>query len=982
MPAVPEFQSTEQYAFTPLQPTNPGADSAAAGALASGGAQVASAADDLSARLQEHFSDVAAKAQQNQDLTDATALDSRYAVKQAQLQQRYANDADPRTLPDRLGKDQDALKQEMMGQASNARVAALIGRNFDQRASSHTIGALATAFKNNTASQLATITSANDDRIHQMATATPDQFDQAVNMIAASNQASEQGGLLQPGMGRLATSAALREAIQLRALTDPMGAKQLMQKYATVLDGRDLLATADHVQPLAERAQGDAIASGIINGAAASSTAGAPPGSLTNVVHQLESSGSMAAGQTGDGGLAFGPMQVHGPALADVNAKLGTNYTLTQLRDDPVLGRKVGETYLAMQYQKYGRADYALGAYNQGPGAMDAAIQSGKGVAGLPGGGPQYVTKGLALLGQSSQPSQPSQSDTTAASTPGAQPAPVPASGSSAAPAAADGTSPPPTTSSGTAAVPVLATGGAAPDVPAQLAQADQATKGMSLEMRQRVFSRIRQNAVEWQQSHAVELSALDRKLANLNQSYQQGLTKQEPPVEDIQRLLPKEANGIIDQLRLTRAGGDAVSAMRFASPADAEALIQQWSTPGSLAGSKVRMANGVLVGPGTLPQQDGSPGASELPEHMQMRTHILGMLQQAYQQQQTALNKDPAAYVAAEPGLASLAKAAQSGDPADQLAYNDASLAIQTRLGVPPSQQRILTETQVKSEAELLHSVDPAKGSMTAELDNMGKRYGDSFPQAFGELVRYGNIDPAYMVLGSMTEPSQVAARQDLQRVLQLAAQKGGIQMLQKTAPEDEVKAIKSGMGDTLSSFRSAYAYSPGGVALIGNVQGAVEHLATLYAMQGADAPTALDRAYQGIIGNRWDITQDGSLIAPKGKLQDVALSTAQVQSNLKAQDLAPIPDTTTGLRTVSEQQAMALSQAQRAQWRPNADLTGLELIANGRNGEKIPVRWAPDNRRDRSGPGPIVSIKFDKLPVQAPVNDPSAYDPTMTAR
>lgn len=121
---------------------------------------------------------------------------------------------------------------------------------------------------------------------------------------------------------------------------------------------------------------------------------------LTDAVHQLESGGRMQVGRYGadDGGLANGPMQVHQPALTDYNAANGTNYTTAQLRDDPTLGLTVGAGYLAMQRAAFGSDAYALGAYNQGPAAMRAAIANGSGVEGLPNGGPSYVARGLALL--------------------------------------------------------------------------------------------------------------------------------------------------------------------------------------------------------------------------------------------------------------------------------------------------------------------------------------------------------------------------------------------------------------------------------------------------------------------------------------------------------------------------------------------------------------------------------------------------------
>ena len=134
------------------------------------------------------------------------------------------------------------------------------------------------------------------------------------------------------------------------------------------------------------------------------SAAASTTGDITRTVHQLESAGRMRVGEVGDivngAPTAFGPMQVHQGALTDVNRAMNTNYTTADLANDPNLGMRVGQAYLQMMQQRYpGRPDYAMGAYNQGPGAMDAAIRSGQGTAGLPGGGPGYVRRGMAALG-------------------------------------------------------------------------------------------------------------------------------------------------------------------------------------------------------------------------------------------------------------------------------------------------------------------------------------------------------------------------------------------------------------------------------------------------------------------------------------------------------------------------------------------------------------------------------------------------------
>jgi hypothetical protein len=121
---------------------------------------------------------------------------------------------------------------------------------------------------------------------------------------------------------------------------------------------------------------------------------------IPGAVHQLESGGRLQPGIVGDGGAANGPMQVHQGALDDVNRATGNNYTLDQVRADPLLGKRVGDTYLQMQAQRFGRPDYALGAYNAGPTAMQNAIATGQGVAGLPPSAQQYVQRGLSMLQQ------------------------------------------------------------------------------------------------------------------------------------------------------------------------------------------------------------------------------------------------------------------------------------------------------------------------------------------------------------------------------------------------------------------------------------------------------------------------------------------------------------------------------------------------------------------------------------------------------
>jgi Transglycosylase SLT domain len=117
----------------------------------------------------------------------------------------------------------------------------------------------------------------------------------------------------------------------------------------------------------------------------------AAPDPLKQAIHNNESGGSMRPGIIGDNGSAFGPMQVHAGALADVNKKLGTNYKVTDMVDNPDIGKKVGDTYLDMMHDRYGDDRLAAAAYNSGPARVDQAL------AMLPSSTQNYVKKATGM---------------------------------------------------------------------------------------------------------------------------------------------------------------------------------------------------------------------------------------------------------------------------------------------------------------------------------------------------------------------------------------------------------------------------------------------------------------------------------------------------------------------------------------------------------------------------------------------------------
>ncbi len=177
-------------------------------------------------------------------------------------------------------------------------------------------------------------------------------------------------------------------------IADPQARRRARLRRQNVMDNR-----ATTPSPMDSFDDGVEHGSGSAPGISGrSSVASGGSGGLFGAIHYLESRGRTSAGIYGDGGEAAGPMQVHPGALADVNEKLGTNYTHTDLAANPRLGIMVGQTYAGMLRAQFGRDDYALGAYNAGPGKMQAAISSGRGVAGLPASTQQYVAEGMAQM--------------------------------------------------------------------------------------------------------------------------------------------------------------------------------------------------------------------------------------------------------------------------------------------------------------------------------------------------------------------------------------------------------------------------------------------------------------------------------------------------------------------------------------------------------------------------------------------------------
>ena len=285
------------------------------------------------------------------------------------------------------------------------------------------------------------------------------------------------------------------------------------------------------------------------------------------------------------------------------------------------------------------------------------------------------------------------------------------------------------------------------------------------------------------------------------------------------------------------------------------------------------------------------------------------------------------------------------------------ASLATQRALGVPDDAARVLTNNQVASAVHTLTTTPVAQANMGQALDAMREQYGDHWNRAMSELVRYGKLPGPFQVVASMTEPGQMAARQDLIRAAQQDAERGGAKRLTDIVPLDEKKTIDRDLDGYIDPFRqtAAVAGNTANTDLIANVKDSVRTLAYLYAAQGKSGDQALQAAADGILHQKYDFS--GTLRAPVGHMSDAENMTLDVQRSLTSDQLA-YPDGDPNLTPEQRRDIVFKGATRNGVWVPNPTDDGADLMApvNGgmvrvfkKDGAPVSVKW-PKN----GGPWP----------------------------
>lgn len=479
------------------------------------------------------------------------------------------------------------------------------------------------------------------------------------------------------------------------------------------------------------------------------------------------------------------------------------------------------------------------------------------------------------------------------------------------------------------------------PDIDAMMARVQgRADRGETTQERANaVQAGLRARYSNMQAAQATQRSALTKRLSNGAAMLADGREFEYDPAE-VRHFFPKEkADELLQILADSKEDGQILSGVRTASPADLMAQREQLQL-----------------------------GLNEpnVPDYAARRRRAQSF-DTAVAARTKALGEDPAGYAAQYSPTVAAAAAAIDGRPETFAVYANATAAEQERLGVPAENRSILGANKAAQIAGQIAALDPAKVNVGVEMSNVAQRFGEHWPQVYGDLVKHGKLPGTYQVLATMDRPDQIVAAGDLARAIGLAAEKGGMSALRKSVPDATQKEIDKRLDDELADFRESVGQQAGGARLYANVRDAAQVLAYYNGFRGQSESEAVRNAVNGIINAKYDFGTigGGQVRVPKGTLSTVDRAARVVQSGITADQLGPVPGNP--LLTPDQRKAIWLGAIRDGGWANNEDDSGLVLMGKFRDGAQSVVRRADGSR---------VELKFGAAPSISQAAEPAQRD------
>lgn len=254
--------------------------------------------------------------------------------------------------------------------------------------------------------------------------------------------------------------------------------------------------------------------------------------------------------------------------------------------------------------------------------------------------------------------------------------------------------------------------------------------------------------------------------------------------------------------------------------------------------------------------------------------------MQQAIAAKYREINQDPALYVMRnDPEVARLlTEGAQ--DPALFRQGLARMNELQAKLGVQSWNRAYLGATAASQMAASIAAAPPEQAAN--EIENMRNRYGGYFPAVVSELEA-AKMPPAFVTLARMDRPEDSVPRANLATANQIGPEK-----MKSVLGESRSKAIHDKVLSAVEEYSPALSRQ-GTYAnrlLAADVQ-SVNNLALFYAQQGQSDGDAAKRAYNEVIGNRYDFND--TWLAPKGLGAQSRDAANAIISKLSPSDFAP---------------------------------------------------------------------------------------------
>lgn len=284
-------------------------------------------------------------------------------------------------------------------------------------------------------------------------------------------------------------------------------------------------------------------------------------------------------------------------------------------------------------------------------------------------------------------------------------------------------------------------------------------------------------------------------------------------------------------------------------------------------------------------------------------RQRAYEQFQQAVVKRGRAIETDPAAYVLSQSPALQEAWTQADRNPAAVRRAVSLSLELQAQLGVPEAARRVLPEKAAEGIVAQLQAVPPEK--MADAMQEMGARYGDTWPRVYADLVR-SKLPTEYTVLAGMSDP---ASRKLLAEAFQTEAKERGA--LQRLAGEDG-KDVEIRVRKELAPLSNSLRAAPDGAAIVDRHATAAELLAYRYMQGGMSASDAARKAAGAVVLDRYTWMDGGGMAAriPKSASTDVPNQAATIRQTLKADDL-DVPPARPGEILTDAQRADAYLQS-----------------------------------------------------------------------